>query len=75
MPFGDLFNFNDNLREIAIDLSTFNQAQYARDLMAVDVTSFTSKDGENFVFKVRESPDIEVDGIGSGHELFVEYSV
>ena len=73
MPFGDLFNFNENLRDISVDLTAWNQAQYARDLMAVDVTSFTSKNGDYFKFKVRESE--EVSDIGAGRQLFVEYSV
>lgn len=73
VPFGDLFNFNENLRDISVDLASWNQAQYARDLMAVDVTSFTSKNNDFFVFKIRESEHIN--DIGSGRQLFVEYSV
>jgi len=69
VPFGDLFNFNDNLKEVALDLNSWKQNQYARDIMAVDVTSFTSADGEFFEFKVAAA-----EGVQSGRQLFVEYA-
>ena len=72
MPFGDFFNFNEELNEIAVNPQSWNQSQFAQDLMQYDVKSFTSSDGENFVFILREDiPLIKEKDV----ELFAEYSV
>eukprot|EP01084_Bolivina_argentea_P290373 498759_1 len=58
VPFGDFFNFNDNLNELIADPMTWNQSQFAHDLMKYDIKSYTSSDGENFIFKLKGN-DIE----------------
>lgn len=72
VPFGDLFNFNNELNAIDISPSTWNQSNFAMDLMQYDVKSFTSSNGQNFVFQIRnDATNIYT----SGQQLFAEYSV
>lgn len=75
VPFGDLFNFNNELNEIDISPATWNQSHFAmdlmaRDLMQYDVKSFTSSNGQNFIFKVRNDAS---QTYGSGMQLYAEY--
>ena len=72
VPFGDFFNFNDELKEVKASPMTWNQSQFAQELMQFDVKSYTSSDGENFVFILRkDQPFVKESGI----ELYAEYSV
>eukprot|EP00484_Ammonia_sp_Unknown_P021061 CAMPEP_0197036256 /NCGR_PEP_ID=MMETSP1384-20130603/13823_1 /TAXON_ID=29189 /ORGANISM="Ammonia sp." /LENGTH=456 /DNA_ID=CAMNT_0042466417 /DNA_START=78 /DNA_END=1448 /DNA_ORIENTATION=+ len=76
VPFGDLFNFDANLNEVVVeDLTKWNQSEYGRDLMRFDVQSFTSTDGEHFVFTIRDDTDGRHTRYEAGVQLYAEYSV